>query len=303
MLLNVLPGLRDLRAPLSAGFVWLLALWIIFDRKLQDLAAAQVPPVSSVTSAAHLVGRPGTIAALAFSAYVIGLLSSSVTNLAYAIGNWVVARPRLIWISPGGRNYRTSVSPLQTLFKQRLTSRVMTNEVDCAFLAGRRVSDPSEISSNFLQPIGAREQVPSANTASACASYDQAYHLVEATIDVDWYVERLRELVGPRLTSVTASDVFAVADRYRAEAEFRTSLWLPLSVLAAAIAVHQPLWSIPLFVTAAILVYQGDALDAHYQAVISAGILAGKVGSNEVDLLVGSPLALKQSLADSKPAS
>ena len=27
MLTSVLPGLRELRAPLSAGFLWLLALW------------------------------------------------------------------------------------------------------------------------------------------------------------------------------------------------------------------------------------------------------------------------------------
>jgi hypothetical protein len=37
MLLNLLPGLRDLRAPLAAGYLWLAAGWLFFAPKLLDL--------------------------------------------------------------------------------------------------------------------------------------------------------------------------------------------------------------------------------------------------------------------------
>ena len=35
MLVNLLPGLRDLRAPLSAGFIWLLGIWLLVEPGLR----------------------------------------------------------------------------------------------------------------------------------------------------------------------------------------------------------------------------------------------------------------------------
>jgi hypothetical protein len=73
MLTNLLPGLRDLRAPLSAGYLWLAAGWLYF--------APQLP--SSVNDAQGVLkdiyrviqaSSPVTVAAgLTFAAYIIGI--------------------------------------------------------------------------------------------------------------------------------------------------------------------------------------------------------------------------------------
>ena len=74
MLASVLPGLRELRVPLSAGFLWLLALWFAIEPTLPAVDEASGP----VASAYRLSGALSVIglgAALAFAAYIVGSLS------------------------------------------------------------------------------------------------------------------------------------------------------------------------------------------------------------------------------------
>jgi len=74
MLTSVLPGLRELRAPLSAGFLWLLALWFAAERVVPERTDAS----GTVASAYRLGGLLETIglgAALTFAAYLVGSLS------------------------------------------------------------------------------------------------------------------------------------------------------------------------------------------------------------------------------------
>jgi hypothetical protein len=71
LLTNLLPGLRDLRTPLTAGYAWFLAVWLLFGNSsaMQELGekladqfrplAGSLTPTSAtigITSVAYLVG-------------------------------------------------------------------------------------------------------------------------------------------------------------------------------------------------------------------------------------------------------
>lgn len=72
MLANILPGLRDLRAPLVAGYVFLVGLWFL-------VSPSTVAPKgnSGYALGYHLgqfAGRAAVLAAASLVAFFIGLL-------------------------------------------------------------------------------------------------------------------------------------------------------------------------------------------------------------------------------------
>jgi hypothetical protein len=64
MLAATLPGLRELRAPLAAGYLWLLALYILLVHHVPTQQRA-TGVVADLYALAHAVGRPGLAAASA----------------------------------------------------------------------------------------------------------------------------------------------------------------------------------------------------------------------------------------------
>jgi hypothetical protein len=99
VLTTLLPGLRDLRAPLAAGFVYLLALWIGLQPPTdQDEATGIWADVLALQDAVSIVGLG---AAVGFVAYLAG--SVSIMRTPFAIG-WFLGSE-----STGG-NFPLSVS-------------------------------------------------------------------------------------------------------------------------------------------------------------------------------------------------
>lgn len=74
MLANLLPGLRDLRAPLSAGFLLMLALWIAFYPELPS-RSPRSGFWSTVFAIEELISPAGLGVALSFAAYLLGSVS------------------------------------------------------------------------------------------------------------------------------------------------------------------------------------------------------------------------------------
>lgn len=71
MLSTLLPGIRELRVPLIVGYLWLLVLWLLFGQALLQVPSAG-GPIGRVQQLATYVGRPGTLAALSLTAYLLG---------------------------------------------------------------------------------------------------------------------------------------------------------------------------------------------------------------------------------------
>jgi hypothetical protein len=69
MLTSILPGIRDLRAPLTAGYLWLLAAWIAFgDHLPRARPASGDKPVQAAFDLAGFFGKGAVVAAITFTA-------------------------------------------------------------------------------------------------------------------------------------------------------------------------------------------------------------------------------------------
>jgi hypothetical protein len=73
--LNILPGLRDVRAPLAAGYLWLLALYVAFE----PLVPRKPHGIWQILShLEHTFSVVGLGLAVSFFAYLMGAISQSV---------------------------------------------------------------------------------------------------------------------------------------------------------------------------------------------------------------------------------
>jgi hypothetical protein len=97
VLASLLPGIRDLRAPLAAGYMWLLAGWLLFHSRIpsRDEATGGIDALYALENATTSVGLA---VALSFLAYLIGSLSQ-------AVSDWLVHRHERWTARPGYRVY------------------------------------------------------------------------------------------------------------------------------------------------------------------------------------------------------
>jgi hypothetical protein len=96
MLATLLPGLRDLRAPLAAGYLWLAAGWLYFASQLP----ASVNDANGVLKDIYRVAdasNPVAIAAgLTFTAYLLGILSTGLLTPVVHFMSFVLTLPILL---------------------------------------------------------------------------------------------------------------------------------------------------------------------------------------------------------------
>lgn len=74
----MLPGLRDLRAPFAAGFLWLLVAWLILHR---DFANAD-GTIGELVALARTVPDAALTGFVVFVAYIVGSVSSDIGSFA-----------------------------------------------------------------------------------------------------------------------------------------------------------------------------------------------------------------------------
>lgn len=72
MLASLLPGLRDLRVPLSVGYMWLLAAWLLMSDEVPRSRPQDGGTVDHIYELGEIIGRPGVLAAVSFIAYLLG---------------------------------------------------------------------------------------------------------------------------------------------------------------------------------------------------------------------------------------
>jgi hypothetical protein len=253
---SVLPGLRQIRAPLAAGFLWLFVFWIGFwrDVRFDELSSGLAGDVYRLLQA---FGVGSVLAATTFVAYLVGTLAQPLGWLfaaPYALGhrfNELQYQSPLKNVAPEGEEPLPSSadSPFADL------ARLMIETLESRFAADDRArleaverikglaSGPFRLSymlphSGFVGDVTA-DEAATAVMGPEGGSQNIRLGMIILLVHVEDYWRRLvddfTETVPHRLLG-KEPEVYANFDRYVAEYEFRRAVAGPLYLLFGVLA-------------------------------------------------------------------
>ena len=242
LLSSLLPGVRALRAPLAAGFVWLLALWLA----LEPVIPTSTPTTGIGASIARIEGLAeaiGWLAMVTFVAYLVGSVSS---DLAVRYRKWLFSRSHETVYENDWYVARSKFPPMITrlLGFREGPSRDALQRLR-GYLFWELSQSGKEVNQTMMEIREEWDELP-------------------------------LTIVGDRPT------LYTEIDRYRAEAEFREALEAPLAALALVVAMRGGTWWAAVLALvgglAAIYALMVTASDAHGNAdTIIANAVATKL--------------------------
>lgn len=260
MLANLLPGLRQLRAPLAAGYLWLVAAWLEFAAVIPLPKEVSTGVFKDVYEIGGAIGPSAATAAASFAAYIVGVLSVQATTMALP----VLRRKREI----AGRRHWGLVMPsaagieaLREAVKDQLARRYDTDP------ELKKLLEKTRESCGELREL---------------TDPDVRRTLLNVRIDVDRYAEKLKQdlpLIPYRMLAEEKDHkIYSEFDRLRAEAEFRAAVALPLAVIVAVVAWRtSPWWALALVVPALL------ALEAARATTAATDVLAESIRARPCD--------------------
>jgi hypothetical protein len=288
MLTSLLPGLRELRAPLAAGYLWLIAAWVAFAPRIPTPETAS-GVLKDIYRLGQAVGKPGVIAAVTFAAYIIGIMTERVARLAaLPMANVSAIRIRLPLVRSFPRPDRTDQVLVGAItdvlvrrywdhpeFRGSVSQRIAPDSADDI---RRAIGDMVKYGSRSrirLGPLNAsdsndRLENPQGVNAEAdprvkelvawAEENDQKLGvLLQLVIRIEEHLVSLRDdlhRVPARLVG-KEQEIYERWDRLRAESEFRLSIAPPLLMLSIVLGGHLSPISLLLIIPTAYLVHEG----------------------------------------------
>jgi hypothetical protein len=277
LLNSVLPGLRDVRSPLAAGYIWLLALYIAFEPLVPKKSTTGIWATFS-----HLhrtFSALGVGLAVSFVAYLVGSISLSLFA-------FLAARLRRYAIAFGSRRATRKISrpDSDTGVLERVSG--LYGETGLTALRAtartRVVAIRNALRPHIREEYGLSRRAPLwAIVEGGAVRVDDALRPLRAILtEGGWPRERLMSLherphrdnefaavlqeviaasIVPELRLARTSligdqqELFSEVDRLQAEAEFRTAIAPPLVAIAFVLAWRAVWWSFAIPIVAAIL--------------------------------------------------
>jgi len=253
MLLNLLPGLRDLRGPLATGFLWLAATWVLF-RDMFD--PTESPTGSLLSDIANLAGQVGTAASLAvltFSAYLVGIVTT-IQRPPKIIDRWLTRVDALRYgrevdLALDTKFRRAALKafrPLATFGNEGTYGgpyEIAWEVIEPLISGQEEIGDLIAVGSDPAMPERVRSRVVEIaehfpERMGGVAPDDAPYRdasLVSMAIASGIAIER--PALANRL-QIEREAIFDRYDRMLAEAEFRLTCGLPLSALVVATSIE-----------------------------------------------------------------
>ncbi len=243
MLTNLLPGIRELRAPLAAGYIWLLTIWLIAEPAIPEKGEAQ-GVVASLYRLAEGLSPVGLGVVASFAAYLVGSLSTTVFGISR--GRSLRKRP---WLDPLSVQARGALAELARTTRTELESALSMSGVDVEQL---------------LDETGVPAEAPPFNPKIAPTlrkrRLDRLLRLGPGSARPrDFEQEQEARIAGAvtRDLGVIATtrllgrdqELYSAIDRLRAEVEFRRALGPPILVVGVVLAIRAP-WPWPLLILA-----------------------------------------------------
>jgi hypothetical protein len=238
MLMNLLPGLRELRAPLASGYLWLISVWLL----LSDMGwlPSKRPPGNGVAARlwdlGGLVGATVVLAVFTFVAYLIGsfLEMDPDGRLAARLKPLVLAdrRPgylrnqgpqRSIWFQEASR----SLQFRGLVFSGSMADAVVRSISPEAkrdlrdILHQRGKLKDLELDELMTPPNGKTDPVSRYKLAAA---YEMATDVIIFQV-----VQEIQQLASRLL--VKNKDLYGKYDRLMAEASVRMNVSIPLTLM------------------------------------------------------------------------
>ncbi|WP_149448470.1 hypothetical protein [Mycolicibacterium sp. P9-22] len=252
ILASALPGFRDLRAPLTAGYLWLLLLWILIRPNLATR------PSNDITAALWDLGKaagPLWIAlGVSVAAYLIGSVNQFAANvIKHGFEKFSNRKVKPRWFS------YTDNDELVRLVESPHPIDSMTREASLKLLrAGMHPeNDEAEIKSIELninqRAIRARDGL-------------RAELAMPATL-----------LLGDK------TELFAEADRLKAESELRLAAASPLTAIAIFLSFCDVWWWAVALIPIAMLAAQGYDRHKDFQALMEASVIRGEIRSESLE--------------------
>lgn len=194
---SLLPGLREVRAPLAAGYALAAAVWIFFHDGIRQTADSN-GSLTATREMLQLVGTPGRAVAASFCLYLVGTLLVSFSNYLFQISTAPVERS-------------------ESRLRHRFEHLALTRDSETQLL----VEQLREMAVSLEASASAAVPDPPVATAEDIA--DQ----LEIECKGIWLDARLL---------IASERIYDEVTRLRSEAELRAAVLLPGALLAVAIA-------------------------------------------------------------------
>lgn len=300
MITSMLPGFRDLRTPLAAGYVWLASLWfIVADALLTKQQATGV--MKNVATAADSLGKPAWAAALSFVAYLIGSMFQ-VTNISlgsfdrssYFRGQMNRRRVGLLrGIRPLGSGILAVFLRLFDAFGFLDTFQIRRDLFAAtAVWCRQRLADLDErhllVREAVAKALADSEISPMERNLAVRRDLANANDWLTPAADVlALQILTESEQVAARL-NVENKNLFDDYDRIRSEAELRFTISLPILVLGAVLAsLWEPVALAVAVITSGLLFLQGLRRQMRADAVLYQALMLGYTASPTMSRIEG----------------
>ncbi|MFD9812456.1 hypothetical protein [Streptomyces sp. NPDC059080] len=204
MLANLLPGLRDVRAPLASGYVLLISLWLGIPNARPSVKYSH-DVIADLWKLSNMVGKGASLAAVTFIAYLIGSMLH--INARSALKYFDAKREVLLF---GGGWF---------------------SNVDWPLI--RRDRDSIQVSAATLERLIFHLQKISGS--------DDSQEIQEKVLQTQNAV--LAELGNLEIRlHARSADLYGDHDRTAAEADLRINVGLSLSILICVLVLRGSLW-------------------------------------------------------------
>ncbi|MEV0538111.1 hypothetical protein [Kitasatospora sp. NPDC050463] len=259
MLMNLLPGLRELRTPLAVGYVWLVTIWLCAADHLPSRDSA-TGVFASLYKGIGRLDQAALIAVASFCAYIIG---STVAV------KFVRTAPRIkIPAIRAWEPWRTEAPKVSWDARQDLKAYAKSAIHGISFIDARRA--PSSILQD--RRTGRDEAV---------------FEAMEAT---------LMELDHLRFQLMKASsELFSEHDRHAAEADFRCNIAIALTGLAAGLSYFQTPAFLIILPAAWVLFRRGIARAVECNDLVVQALVAGEISSTVIEARRGTSIPAQPS--------
>ena len=246
VLTALIPGLREIRAPLAAGYLWLFLLWLVWGDSVPSRDEAE-GALGRVYDLEPLYKSIGVVAVLSVLAYIVGSLANVAASFAARAALNLIEKFRRR-LPSYRRTHKSGVKPWMSRFELNLLLSDV-GKTELREWAWRRMIKEYL---GFWAPPGTRSELEvAAFSARLVRNVPQEIDDLGMFL-VNRVVEDL-EVLKRRLL-VADPTLFNQVDRLESEGAFRLALATPLAALSLWLAATESaVYAVALLVVAAVV--------------------------------------------------